>query len=182
MPPQYSIASEAIPRQHNRGISFSGPPPPSPFSFPITRITAPVHVELAPRRREAMTSSRGRRGAGRGGREVRPGHGDGVVDVQVAQEGFCNPGQYRNYEGGGARVRRGQNRRRRIAAGGAGEGAGLIVVVVMIVVAGGRAGVGEGEATRSAAAAAASAGLNEHDYCLNTIKNRNDGNQSALRS
>ena len=45
---------------------------------------APVHVEPAPLRREAMTPSGARRGAGRGGGEVRPGHGDGVVNVQDA--------------------------------------------------------------------------------------------------
>ena len=50
---------------------------------------ATVHVELVPSRREAVAVSGGRRGAGRGGREVRPGHGDGVVDVQVRQEGAC---------------------------------------------------------------------------------------------
>ena len=47
-----------------------------------------MHVELVPSRREAVTSSWGRRSVERGGREVRPGHGDGVVDVQVAQEAW----------------------------------------------------------------------------------------------
>ena len=41
---------------------------------------APVHVEPAPRRREAMGKSRGRR---RIGVKFCPGHGDGVVDVQI---------------------------------------------------------------------------------------------------
>jgi hypothetical protein len=46
-------------------------------------IDAPVDVELAPRRREAVIGS-GKRGcAGRCGGQVRPGHGGGVVHVQV---------------------------------------------------------------------------------------------------
>ncbi len=44
-----------------------------------------MNVELAPCRREAVIGS-GRRGcAGRWGGEVRPGHGGGVVDVQVLE-------------------------------------------------------------------------------------------------
>ena len=52
-------------------------------------IKAPVHVEQAPRRREAVAGSGERWGAGRGGGEVGPGHGGGVVDVQVAEIGAC---------------------------------------------------------------------------------------------
>ena len=46
---------------------------------------APVHVELAPRRREPVTLSRRRGCAGRCGGEVRPGHGGGVEDVKVPE-------------------------------------------------------------------------------------------------
>ena len=50
----------------------------------ITDITsAPVHVEPAPRRREAVTVSGGRWGAGRVEGEVRPGHRSGIEHVQV---------------------------------------------------------------------------------------------------
>jgi hypothetical protein len=53
---------------------------------------APVNVELAPRRREAVTPS-GRRGrAGRYGGQVRPGHGGGVVHVQVLEGTPCGVG------------------------------------------------------------------------------------------
>ena len=48
-----------------------------------------MHVEQAPRRREAVAGSGERWGAGRGGGEVGPGHGGGVVDVQVAEIGAC---------------------------------------------------------------------------------------------
>ena len=51
----------------------------------LTVSLAPVNVEQAPRRREAVIRSWGRRGAGCGGGEVGPGHGGGVVDVQVAE-------------------------------------------------------------------------------------------------
>ncbi len=51
----------------------------------LTTATAPVHVELAPRRREAETGSGPRRCAGSCGGEVRPGHGDGVVGAQVLE-------------------------------------------------------------------------------------------------
>ena len=44
-----------------------------------------MHVQLAPRRREAVTVSGSRRGAGRGVREVCPGHADGVVHEQIAE-------------------------------------------------------------------------------------------------
>ncbi len=56
---------------------------------------APMHVELAPRRREAVTPS-GRRGcAGRCGGQVRPGHGDDVIRVQVLEEKACIAGCHR---------------------------------------------------------------------------------------
>jgi hypothetical protein len=67
------------------------PPPPRPLLLTVNgvAIIAPVHVELAPRRREAVTLS-GRRGrAGRCGGQVRPGHGGGVVDVQVMEVAAC---------------------------------------------------------------------------------------------
>ena len=47
---------------------------------------APVHVEPAPSRREAVTSSGGRWGAGRIGGEVCPDHGDWVVDEQITKQ------------------------------------------------------------------------------------------------
>ena len=58
----------------------------------MTAIKAPVHVELAHSRREAIAPSGGRQGAGRGGREVRPVAGDGVVDVQVAEQAWRETG------------------------------------------------------------------------------------------
>ncbi len=46
------------------------------------RVTAPVHVELAPRRREAVPkSSRRRLAAARGGGELSPNHGGRVKGV-----------------------------------------------------------------------------------------------------
>ena len=61
--------------------------------FHITAvIPARVHVELAPRRCEAVTVSRGRRGAGRRIGKVGPGHDEGVVDVQVT-EVLCKQGK-----------------------------------------------------------------------------------------
>ena len=49
----------------------------------LTGVTqAPVDVEPAPRRREPVIRSRRRECAGH---EVRPGHGGGVVDVQVLE-------------------------------------------------------------------------------------------------
>ena len=62
-------------------------------SHSLTAAVSPVHVELAPSRREAVAVSGGRRGAGRGGREVRPGHGDGVVDVQFAEQAWREDGR-----------------------------------------------------------------------------------------
>ena len=44
---------------------------------------APVHVEPAPRRREAVLGSGGRQTAGQIGGEVRPVHGGGVEHVKV---------------------------------------------------------------------------------------------------
>ena len=58
-----------------------------------------MHVELAPRRREPVTISRRRGCARRCGGEVRPGHGGGVVDVQVLEE-VCGAGG----SGGGVRL------------------------------------------------------------------------------
>ena len=48
-------------------------------------IPAPVHVELAPGRREAVIVSGRRRIARRRGGQVGPVHGDGVVDVQIPE-------------------------------------------------------------------------------------------------
>ena len=42
-----------------------------------------MHVELPPRRREAVAVPRGRRGARRSGGQVCPGHGGGIVGVEV---------------------------------------------------------------------------------------------------
>jgi hypothetical protein len=50
-----------------------------------------VHVELVPHRREAVTPSGRRWCAGRCGGQVRPGHGVGVVDVQVVKS-TCKAG------------------------------------------------------------------------------------------
>ena len=44
---------------------------------------APVHVEQAPRRREAVSESGSWRGAEVVAGEVEPGHGSGVVDVDL---------------------------------------------------------------------------------------------------
>jgi hypothetical protein len=44
--------------------------------------SAPVHVELALHSCKAVLESGGRLGASRWGGEVRPGLGDGVIDVQ----------------------------------------------------------------------------------------------------
>jgi hypothetical protein len=48
-----------------------------------------VHVELAPRRGEAVGVSGGRRGAKGVAGEVEPGHGSRVVDVEVVDVN-CN--------------------------------------------------------------------------------------------
>jgi hypothetical protein len=48
-------------------------------------IGAPVDVELAPRRREAVKVSGRRERAGRCCGQVRPGYGGGVVNVQVLE-------------------------------------------------------------------------------------------------
>jgi hypothetical protein len=55
----------------------------------LTNIHAPMDVELAPRRREAVTRSSGRGRAGRCGGQVRPGSGGGVVHVQVPDANHC---------------------------------------------------------------------------------------------
>jgi hypothetical protein len=47
---------------------------------------APVHVELAPRRREAVAESGRRTGGVERGREQGPGHGGGVEGVQVVEK------------------------------------------------------------------------------------------------
>ena len=44
-----------------------------------------MHVELVGGRREAVGQSGGGGGAGQRDGQVRPGHGDGVVDVQIVQ-------------------------------------------------------------------------------------------------
>ena len=49
-------------------------------------IIAPVHVELAPHRCEAVAVSGGRRGAKGVAGEVEPGHGSRVVDVEVVSD------------------------------------------------------------------------------------------------
>jgi hypothetical protein len=56
--------------------------PPRP-SLTTAETIAPVHVELAPRRREAVTVSGKRRGAAEGGGEVCPGPGGRIVHVEV---------------------------------------------------------------------------------------------------
>ena len=50
---------------------------------------APVDEELAPRRREPVAHPHGRGCARRCGGQVRPGHGGGVVDVQVLETAAC---------------------------------------------------------------------------------------------
>ena len=63
---------------------------PCPIAAPITgAIQATMHVEPAFRRREAVKISWGRRCARLEGREFRPGHHDGVVNVEVAKEEVC---------------------------------------------------------------------------------------------
>ena len=57
------------------------------FALTSASIHAAMNKKQRTVRREAVIVSRGRRGADRGGGEVRPGHGDGVVDVQVAEQG-----------------------------------------------------------------------------------------------
>jgi hypothetical protein len=73
------------PQPHSPAHRLSHPTP-SPLSTNVTRaIQAPMHVEPAPRRREAVAVS-GRRAGGvvRGG-EQGPGHGGGVERVQVVE-------------------------------------------------------------------------------------------------
>ena len=83
------------------------PLPPVPACVFTAAIIAPVHVELAPRRREPVTLSRRRGCAGRCGGEVRPGHGGGVVDEKVLEEGACGAGLHKTVFGSGGNVRRG---------------------------------------------------------------------------
>ena len=64
------------------------PYPPNSPTAP-TSIGASVHVELVGGRREAVGQSGGGGGAGQRAGQVRPGHGDGVVDVHVAA-GTCH--------------------------------------------------------------------------------------------
>jgi hypothetical protein len=65
--------------------------PRHPHAFPLPRpsltdvVRAPVHVELAPRRREAVSSPGRRRFAFAGGGEVCPGPGGRIVHVQVVE-------------------------------------------------------------------------------------------------
>jgi hypothetical protein len=63
------------------------PHPPRPSLTPVIR--APVHVELAPRRREAVTNPGRRRGAAEGGGEVCPGPGGRIVHVCEVIENAC---------------------------------------------------------------------------------------------
>jgi hypothetical protein len=69
----------------------------------LTIIHATVDVELAPRRREAVTSSGGRGRAGRCSRQVRPGHGGGVVHVQVLDANPCRLRRMRKGRAAGSR-------------------------------------------------------------------------------
>ena len=63
-----------------------------------------MHVEPAPRRREAVAISGGRRGARRGRGEAGPGRGGGVVDEEVLQavQGSCADALARGRGGAGA--------------------------------------------------------------------------------
>ena len=58
---------------------------PHPPSKKITSNEASVHVKLVGGRREAVGQSGKGRGAGQRDGQVRPGHGDRVVDVQIVQ-------------------------------------------------------------------------------------------------
>ena len=78
------------------------------FTLAHTNLTVHIHstinVELAPRRREAVTVSGGWRSAGQRDGQVRPGHGDGVVDVQVAEK-HCRETERGRRSDGSKRVR-----------------------------------------------------------------------------
>ncbi len=58
-----------------------------PLTIPVQLwgAAAPMHVELAPRRREAVTKSDRRVGIADGDGNVRPGHDDGVEGVEVVE-------------------------------------------------------------------------------------------------
>ena len=78
---------------HYETFLHVSPLSPSSTSTPATShkhitefTTAPVHVEPAPRRHEAVTVSGARPGAGRIGGEVCPDHGDWVVDEQITKQ------------------------------------------------------------------------------------------------
>jgi hypothetical protein len=73
--------------------------PPRPSLTATSDIVAPVHVELAPRRREAMTSPAQGRGAAEGGGEVCPVPGGRIVHVEVVEVACAGRGR-------GARRRR----------------------------------------------------------------------------
>ena len=74
------------------------------YRVPITNMTnvtgakvsesdhAPVHVELAPRRREAVARSGDRPRSRQRSGEIHPGHGHRVVDVQVGEEACARRG------------------------------------------------------------------------------------------
>ena len=82
------------------------PPRPS-----LTAVTiAPVHVELAPRRREAMKTPGRGRGAAEGGGEVCPGPGGRIVHVEVVEVGCAGRARgataaRRSHAGRAARLR-----------------------------------------------------------------------------
>jgi hypothetical protein len=79
-------------------------PPPCPCLTAVTR--APVHVELAPRRGEAVTESGRGRGAVAGSGEVCPGPGGGIVHVQVVEVACTGrTGSHRLHAGRAARMR-----------------------------------------------------------------------------
>jgi hypothetical protein len=79
--PPVSPQHVAPPRLGPRHPNALRPPRPS-----LTAVTpAPVHVELAPCRREAVTEPGRRRGAAEGGGEVCPGPGGRFVHVEVVE-------------------------------------------------------------------------------------------------
>jgi hypothetical protein len=90
-------------------------------------IEAPVDVELAPRRREAVTGSGRWERAGCCGGQVRPGHGGGVVNVQVLYGRACAVGCIRRGRAAGSRGERrasrdcGRPRPGRAGGGGGGQ-------------------------------------------------------------
>jgi hypothetical protein len=65
-----------------------------------------MHVELAPRRREAVIDPGRRRGAAEGGGEVCPSPGGGIVHVQVVEVACTGrTGSHRLHAGRAARMR-----------------------------------------------------------------------------